>query len=69
MAQLKVESFSLGMTSSPDDPYEPNDAGARYLGGPGYLYDVVNGRIEPVETTLTVDLVNANTAGAASETS
>lgn len=64
-AQLKVESFSLAMSTPPDDPYEPNDAGARYIGGPGALYDVFNARIEPVEATFTVDLINVGNAAAA----
>lgn len=65
MAQLKVESFSLAMTSAPNDPYEPNDAAARYVGGPVALYDIYNGRIEPVEATFTVDLINVGNAAAA----
>lgn len=63
-AQLRVENFILTKNSVPADAYEPNDATARFLGGPGFLYDLQNGKIEPVEASFKVDIVNAGDAGA-----
>ncbi len=64
MAQLRVENFILTKNSVPADAYEPNDAAAKFLGGPGFIYDLQNGKIEPIEASFKVDVVNAGDASA-----
>ena len=64
MAQLRVENFLLTKNTIPADAYEPNDASAKFLGGPGFIYDLQNGKIEPIEASFKVDVVNAGNEAA-----
>lgn len=64
MADLKLDNFFVASSRGPSDAYEPNDAQPLYLGGSGFLYQITQGRIEPVDAEVVLELRNAGAADA-----
>src|SRR5687768_10161669 len=59
-ANLTIGNWFVSQSAAaPSDAYEPNDTSAKFLGGPGFVYTMTQGKIEPIEAIVTAEVMNA----------